>query len=67
MKCSKHSITDQEKREELLQAIARYTQERALEMPLYSINALYGVSDRVENFVPAPDNRMRLTEVDVAE
>lgn len=64
---AQRSITDQEKREELLQAIARYTQERALEMPLYSINALYGVSDRVENFVPAPDNRMRLTEVDVAE
>lgn len=61
------SITDQDEREALLQAIARYTQDRALEMPLYSINALYGVSDRVQNFEPAPDNRMRLTDVDVAD
>ncbi|MEQ5802957.1 ABC transporter substrate-binding protein [Halomonas sp. H10-9-1] len=61
------SITDQEKREDLLQSIARYTQDRALEMPLYSINALYGVRDRVQNFEPAPDNRIRLTNVDVAD
>ena len=64
---AQRSITDQEERETLLQAIAQYTQDRALEMPLYSINALYGVSDRVENFEPAPDNRMRLTNVDVSE
>lgn len=61
------SITDQARREQLLQEIARYTQERALEMPLYSINALYGVSDRVQHFEPAPDNRLRLTDVDVAD
>ena len=64
---AQRSITDQEERETLLQAIAQYTQDRALEMPLYSINALYGVSDRVESFEPAPDNRMRLTNVDVSE
>lgn len=64
---AQRSITDQDERETLLQAIAQYTQDRALEMPLYSINALYGVSDRVENFEPAPDNRMRLTNVDVSE
>ncbi|HSH47392.1 MAG TPA: ABC transporter substrate-binding protein [Halomonas sp.] len=64
---AQRSITDQDEREDLLQAIARYTQDRALEMPLYSINALYGVRDRVKNFEPAPDNRMRLTDVDVAD
>ncbi|WP_422666821.1 ABC transporter substrate-binding protein [Billgrantia gudaonensis] len=64
---AQRSITDQGKREEMLQEIARYTQDRALEMPLYSINALYGVRDRVKNFDPAPDNRIRLTEVDVAD
>ncbi|HDZ49241.1 hypothetical protein LCGC14_0185670 [marine sediment metagenome] len=64
---AQRSITDQDEREGLLQAIARYTQDRALEMPLYSINALYGVRDRVQNFEPAPDNRMRLTDVDVAD
>ncbi|WP_447530132.1 ABC transporter substrate-binding protein [Vreelandella sp. TE19] len=64
---AQRSITDREQREDLLQAIARYTKERALEMPLYSLNALYGVSTRVENFEPAPDSRIRLTDVDVAE
>lgn len=64
---AQRSNTDQDEREDLLQAIARYTQDRALEMPLYSINALYGVRDRVQNFEPAPDNRMRLTDVDVAD
>ncbi len=57
------SITDQARREELLQSIARYTQDRALEMPLYSINALYGVRNEVQNFEAAPDNRLRLTDV----
>ncbi|WP_249975306.1 ABC transporter substrate-binding protein [Vreelandella olivaria] len=64
---AQRSITDPDEREALLQAIARYTQDRALEMPLYSINALYGVRDRVQNFEPAPDNRMRLTDVDVTD
>lgn len=61
------SITDRDRREDLLQSIARYTQDRALEMPLYSINALYGVRDRVQNFEPAPDNRIRLNDVEVAD
>ena len=64
---SQRSITDQEKRETLLQFVARYTKERALEIPLYSLNALYGVGSRVENFEPAPDSRIRLTDVDVTE
>lgn len=64
---SQRSITDRAERETLLQFVARYTKERALEMPLYSLNALYGVGNRVENFDPAPDNRIRLTEVDVSE
>lgn len=64
---AQRSITDRNERESLLQDIARYTQERALEMPLYSLNALYGVSDRVQGFEPAPDNRLRLTDVSVSE
>ncbi len=64
---SQRSITNREERETLLQFIARYTKERALEMPLYSLNALYGVSNRVQNFEPAPDNRVRLTDIDVSE
>lgn len=64
---AQRGIIDRDEREALLQDIARYTQERALEMPLYSLNALYGVSNRVQNFEPAPDNRVRLTDVDVSE
>ncbi|MGP9643398.1 MULTISPECIES: ABC transporter substrate-binding protein [unclassified Halomonas] len=64
---AQRGITNREERETLLQFIARYTKERALEMPLYSQNALYGVGSRVKNFEPAPDNRIRLTNVDVSE
>lgn len=64
---AQRSITDRDKREAMLHEIARYTQESALEMPLYSLNALYGVSDRVEGFEPAPDNRIRLTDVSVSD
>ncbi len=61
------SLTDQAKREQLLQDIARYTQDRALELPLYNMNALYGINNRVQNFQAAPDNRLRLNEVYIAE
>lgn len=61
------SITDRAQRESLLQSIARYTQDRALEIPLYNVNALYGVNKRVQNFEAAPDNRLRLTNVSVTE
>lgn len=61
------SITDRAEREAMLQEIARYTADRALEVPLYNVNAIYGVSDRVENFEAAPDSRLRLTRVSVGE
>ncbi|UTV99529.1 ABC transporter substrate-binding protein [Marinomonas rhizomae] len=62
---SQRSITDRAKREEILQSIANYTANRALEMPLYSLNAIFGVSKRVKNFTPVPDSRLRLTDVTV--
>lgn len=62
---SQRSITDRAKREEILQSIAHYTANRALEMPLYSLNAIFGVSKRVKNFTPVPDSRLRLTDVTV--
>lgn len=62
---SQRSITDRVQRERILQGIARYAAERALEMPLYNSNAIYGVNKRVKNFVPAPDNRLRLDGVSV--
>ncbi|MDZ5695661.1 ABC transporter substrate-binding protein [Chelativorans sp. M5D2P16] len=64
---AQRSITDRAEREEMLQEIARYTADRALEIPLYNINALYGVNKRVENFEAAPDSRLRLTNVSVSD
>ncbi len=62
---SQRPMIDAEKREKVLQEIARYAADRALEMPLYNLNALYGVNKRVKNFVAPPDSRMRLDEVEV--
>ncbi|MFD1225930.1 ABC transporter substrate-binding protein [Pseudochrobactrum kiredjianiae] len=62
---SQRAITDRAKREEILKEIAKYAADRALEMPLYNLKAIYGINKRVKNFVPAPDSRLRLTEVSV--
>ncbi|WP_306154311.1 ABC transporter substrate-binding protein [Roseovarius sp. MMSF_3281] len=58
-------LTDQAERERLLQEIATYAADRALEMPLYNMNAIYAINTRVNGFVPAPDNRLKLNEVSV--
>ncbi|MGH6761115.1 MAG: ABC transporter substrate-binding protein [Phyllobacterium sp.] len=62
---SQRSITDRAKREEILKQIANYAAERSLEMPLYNLNAIFGVNKRVKNFTPVPDSRLRLTDVTV--
>ncbi|HRP78364.1 MAG TPA: ABC transporter substrate-binding protein [Aquamicrobium sp.] len=62
---SQRPLTDRAERERILKEIALYTAERALEMPLYNSNALYGINKRVKNFEPAPDNRLRLNAVEV--
>ena len=62
---SQRSITDRAKREEILKQIANYAADRSLEMPLYNLNAIFGVSKRVKNFTPVPDSRLRLTDVTV--
>ena len=62
---AQRSITDKDQREKMLQEIAHYTADRALEMPLYNINALYGVNKRVKNFDAAPDSRLKLNHVTV--
>jgi len=62
---SQRPLTDRAERERILREIASYAADKALEMPLYNTNAIYGVSKRVKGFVPAPDNRMKLTDVSV--
>lgn len=62
---SQRSITDRPERERILKEIAKYAADRALEIPLYNLNAIYGVNKRVKNFEAAPDNRIRLNQVSV--
>ena len=58
-------LTDAAERETILREIAHYAADRALEMPLYNQNAIYAINKRVQGFVPAPDNRMKLNDVSV--
>jgi len=62
---SQRPMTDMAAREGVLQEIARYTADRALEMPIYNLNAIYAVSNKVKGFEPAPDSRLRLNNVTV--
>lgn len=62
---SQRGLTDRSQREQILKSIANYTADRALELPLYNVNAIYGISKRVKNFTPVPDSRLRLSDVTV--
>lgn len=58
-------VADKAAREKKLQEIAHYVADNALELPLYNLNTIYGVNQRVHGFVPPPDNRIRLVGVTV--
>ena len=62
---SQRHLTDPVERERILKEIARYAYDRALEMPIYNLNAIYGINTRVKDFEPAPDSRLRLDKVSV--
>jgi len=62
---SQRNITDRDKRESILKSIAKYTVDQSLEMPLYNLNAIFAVSNKVKGFVPVADNRLRFTDVSV--
>ena len=59
------AATDRGEREKVLQEIAHYAADRALEMPLYNLNAIFGINKRVKNFTPVPDSRLKFTDVTV--
>ncbi|HTN63585.1 MAG TPA: ABC transporter substrate-binding protein, partial [Devosia sp.] len=65
MLMAQRSMVDPAEREKALQAIAHYAADRALEMPLYNLNAIFGINKRVQNFVPVPDSRLKFTDVTV--
>lgn len=62
---SQRPMTDRSERERVLKEIAKYAADRALELPLYNSNAIYGVNKRVKNFVAAPDTRLKLDQISV--
>ncbi|TCS43330.1 ABC transporter substrate-binding protein [Reinekea marinisedimentorum] len=58
---------DRDVREQALQQVAGYIREQSLELPLFNLATMYGVSKKVSGFVPAPDDRVRYMNVVVAE
>lgn len=62
---SQRPLTDRTERDRILKEVAKYAADRALELPLYNSNAIYGINKRVQGFVPAPDTRLKLNEVSV--
>jgi peptide/nickel transport system substrate-binding protein len=62
---SQRPLTDRAQRDKILKEVGRYAADRALELPLYNSNAIYGISKRVKGFVAPSDNRLKLTDVTV--
>lgn len=62
---SQRPLTDRAEREKILKEVGAYAADRALELPLYNTNAIFGINKRVKGFVAPPDNRLKLNEVSV--
>ncbi|SCY68244.1 ABC transporter substrate-binding protein [Microvirga guangxiensis] len=58
-------VYDVKEREKILQEIARYVADQALELPLYNQNTIYGVNKRVKDFDAPADRRFRYTKTSV--
>ena len=56
---------DQAVRKTTLQQIARYVADEALEMPLYSLNTIYGLNKRAKNLALPADGRFRFVDATV--
>lgn len=59
------ATSDQGQREKILQQIAKYLYDTAIEVPLYQSVNLWGVNKRVQGFVAPADDRIRLLTVSV--
>jgi peptide/nickel transport system substrate-binding protein len=62
---SQRPLTDRAEREKILREVGQYVADKALELPLYNSNAIFGINKRVKGFVAPPDNRLKLNEVTV--
>jgi peptide/nickel transport system substrate-binding protein len=56
---------DQGSRKKTLQEISRYVADQALEMPLYSLNTIYGLNKRAKNLDLPADGRFRFVNATV--
>ncbi|MDB5850042.1 MAG: peptide transporter substrate-binding protein [Rhodoferax sp.] len=56
---------DQAARKTTLQEIARYVADQSLEMPLYSLNTVYGLNKRAKNLALPADGRFRFVDATV--
>jgi peptide/nickel transport system substrate-binding protein len=56
---------DQNARKKTLQEIADYVADQALEMPLYSLNTIYGLNKRAKNLELPADGRFRFVNATV--
>lgn len=56
---------DQAEREKTLQQVATYVADKALELPLFNMNTIYGVNKRVQNVQLPSDERLRFVEATV--
>ena len=56
---------DQAARKQTLQEIARYVAEESLEMPLYSLNTVYGINKRARDLALPADGRFRFVDARV--
>lgn len=61
------STYDQEKRAKILQDLAAYLHNVAIEIPLYQGVTLWAINKRVHNFTVPPDERIRLLPVFVGK
>ena len=50
---------DQAERLRVLREVANYVSDQALEIPLYSLNTIYGINKRVKNLNLPADGRFR--------
>lgn len=62
---AQRTVYDVKKREAMLQEIAGYVADQALEMPLYSLNTIVGVNKRVKGLEVPGDIRFRFLETAV--
>lgn len=62
---AQRTVYDVKKREAMLQEIAGYVADQALELPLYSLNTIVGVNKRVKGLEVPGDIRFRFLETAV--